>query len=209
MRRLLAERDLEGVRVRFGADQRTLKMLVSLSYDADAWIRYRAVEAIGRVCGVIAEADRERVRSFVRRLLWSMNDESGGVGWTAPETIGEILANVPSLIGELGVLLTAYLREEPFERGAHVAVARVAAIDPKPFTESAAVLAESLTDEDPCVRGHAALALGAIGATPHREAIRALQADLAPCERYAPESGDLEQTTVARLAERAEKMLDS
>jgi len=34
----------------------------------------------------------EFVREFCRRLLWTLNDESGNVAWMAPQALGAILA---------------------------------------------------------------------------------------------------------------------
>ena len=78
-----------------------------------------------------------------------MNDESGGLGWHAPELIGEILVNVPDLIPEYANVLMSFLHEEPFERGTHCAVYRAASVEPKPFTERASELLDSLKDPDP------------------------------------------------------------
>ena len=81
-----------------------------------------------------------------------MNDESGGVGWHSPDIIGEILVNVPSLIDEFGDLLLAYLKEEPFERGIHRAILKVASINPEPFRNYTSLITKSLDSDDPEIR---------------------------------------------------------
>lgn len=207
VRDLLEARDHAGLLRQRGASRQTLKALLSLTFDASELIRWRAVEAIGKVSGTLAEDDPERVRNFLRRLLWSMNDESGGHGWHAPEAIGEILVNAPSLIPELGVLLTASLRRPPFERGSHLAVYRVACLDPSPFTEFENELADSLIDSDPAVRGHAALALGAIGAGDRRVEIEALLTDPHAVTVYDFDTGLLAATTVRDMAASALRRL--
>jgi len=188
--------------------QATLSVLLSLSYDADELIQWRAVEAVGEVAGAMARTDVERVRNLIRRLLWSMNDESGGVGWHAPETVGEILANVPSLVGEMGVLLTAFLRQAPFERGSHLAVYRAASVEAAPFADSTPELVCSLRSNDPYVRGLASLALGTVGKAVHRRDVEALRNDTSPVTLYDFQAGRMTSTTVSRLAERAAALLD-
>ena len=47
-----------------------------------------------------------------RRLIWSLNDESGGIGWGAPEAMGEILARSEKLSCEFYCILLAYIRED-------------------------------------------------------------------------------------------------
>jgi HEAT repeat protein len=207
IRELLVSRHHDALLGQYGANQRTLRKLLSLTFDADELIRWRAVEAIGRVGGALAQTEPDRVRDFIRRLLWSMNDESGGLGWHAPEAIGEILVNAPSLIPEYGVLLTASLRIPPFEVGSHVAVYRVACVDPSPFAESVDELARSLSSADPAVRGFAALALGALVAVDRREPLEALQADDEPITMYDFDTGELRGTSVAEMADRALAML--
>lgn len=208
IRRFLTARDWPGLIAEMRPTQATLSVLVSLSYDADELIRWRAVEGVGEVAGVLARTDIERVRNLIRRLLWSMNDESGGVGWHAPETIGEVLANVPSLVGEIGILLTAFLRQAPFERGAHLAVYRAASVEAAPFADSTPELVRSLRSNDPYVRGLAALALGAIGKPVHRPDVEALRTDASPVTLYDFEAGRMTSTTASRLAERAAALLD-
>jgi len=68
---------------------------MSLLFDRDKVICFRASEALGKVAAMEADKDLEPVRDLLRRLFWMMNDESGNTCWYAPEAIGEILYNVP------------------------------------------------------------------------------------------------------------------
>lgn len=173
-----------------------LRILISLTYDDDELLRWRAIETVGHVAALQAEHDLEKVRDFIRRLLWLMNDESGGLGWHSPELIGEILVNVPVLIPEYATLLLSFLREEPFERGTHFAVYRVASVDPKPFAESASELLDSLKDPDPAIRAYAVLALKAIRGGPNGYAASELQADKSRFMLYDFDTGQLHKRTM-------------
>ena len=122
IRKVLSNRDFKEIREWTVSERNPLRTLLSFTYDSDELMRRRAVEAIGLVADHRARKNLEKVRDFIRRLLWLMNDESGGLARLAPEMIGEILVNVPSLIDEYGPLLFSFLQEEPFERGSLVVV---------------------------------------------------------------------------------------
>jgi hypothetical protein len=77
-------------------NKRVLSLLTALSYDKEHTISENAIQAIGQAAKIIAERDPEYIRNTLLRLFWLVNDESGGVGWRAPEMIGEILYNCPS-----------------------------------------------------------------------------------------------------------------
>ncbi len=40
-------------------------------------------------------------------------DESGGIGWSAPQTIAEIIVNIPELLDPYGSMMIAHAFEEP------------------------------------------------------------------------------------------------
>jgi len=54
----------------------------------------------------------ESARVIMRRLMWSLNDESGGIGWGAPEAMGEIMARHEQLTKEYSAILGSYIRED-------------------------------------------------------------------------------------------------
>ncbi len=83
-------------------------------YDIDENLRWPAIEAAARFMERWWKSGKEeKVRIYIRTLFWSMNDESGGIGWSAPQTIAEIIANIPELIDPYGSMMIAYSIEEP------------------------------------------------------------------------------------------------
>jgi len=180
-----------------------------MTYDDNEFVRWRAIEAIGWVVAAYAEYDLDKVRDMLRRLLWQMNDESGGLTWHSPELIGEILVNVPTLIPEYADLLPSYLVEEPFERGTHFAVYRAALVDPKPFRNIIPKLVKSLDDPDPTIRAYSALALGAIGAKSHRADIERLLDDQSLVNYYDFACGEIVSKQVSELAQGALDMVNT
>ncbi len=146
---LLLGNNIDDVLMWASSARNAQRILLSLAYDTDENIRNCSIEAIGIFSEIMAKNDIEKVRDLIRRQFWLMNDESGGIGWNSPDIIGEILVNVPSLIDEFGDLLLAYLKEEPFERGAHRAILKVASISPEPYRNHVFLITESLESDDP------------------------------------------------------------
>ena len=75
-------------------------------------IRWHAVSCMGATVARLADKDMEEARIVMRRLLWSLNDESGGIGWGAPESMAEIMVCHEGLAREYVHMLFSYLRED-------------------------------------------------------------------------------------------------
>ena len=165
IREMLSRRDIDGV-VRHARDagtKRTFRHLLLMVHDREEAIRWQAIEACGRVAGVMAEDDIEAVKDTIRKLMWWMNDESGALLRVAPEIMAEILVNVPGLVDEYARMLPQYLTEEPFERGAHWAVWRLAGEHPEVLDGAVTELQRSLESDDPWIRDRAGKALKRLG----------------------------------------------
>jgi hypothetical protein len=126
VRKLLEIRDRDGVRAWGRRDSQALRTLSSMLFETDVLMRWRAIEAMGIVAAEISRNNSEAVRRLIRRLLWLMNDESGGLCWHAPEALAEILHGCDSSFDEFREILLSFLHEEPFEVGSRLAVARLA-----------------------------------------------------------------------------------
>jgi methylated-DNA-[protein]-cysteine S-methyltransferase len=203
VRELLARRDWSGFADWLAGDRNPAAVLISLLFVNEELLRWRAIEALGRLVGDKAHEDPEIVRDYLRRLFWSMNDESGNIIWNAPEAIGEILAQVPALAPEYFTQLSAFLREEPFERGTHWAIARLARLHPELCAQGVGELRKSLSDDDPLIRARAARALLAIDRESHRRAVEPLYDDKSPLAEYDRQSGNLQSSTVGQVVKTA------
>lgn len=93
-------------------DRQLASPLISLFYDADPDRRKWVISAFGLVLERMANADMESARVVMRRLMWSLNDESGGIGWGAPEAMGEAMARHEGLALEYAPILLSYIRED-------------------------------------------------------------------------------------------------
>ena len=209
---LLGSESIEAIlaEVKLLPSRRILSSLIAALFHTDDRIRWHAVSALGFVVAKFAGEDREAARAVVRRLMWSLNDESGGVGWGAPEALAEIMANHEGLATEYAYMLTACMREGGFclelpalQRGLMWGIGRLAGTRPDLLRagEAPALLLPYLASDDPEVRGLAARALGLLRADGAKERIAALTNDRAEISLY--ERGELHKTTVGRLAEEA------
>lgn len=88
-----------------------LSPLFSALLNPQELARWHAVTAMGQVVSRLADEDIEQGRIVMRRLMWSLNDESGGIGWGAPECMGEIMALHLKLAREFHPILFSYLVE--------------------------------------------------------------------------------------------------
>ncbi|MFC1705810.1 DVU0298 family protein [Planctomycetota bacterium] len=208
VRALLMARDVDGLLSWARQERNPTTVLASLLYAPEELLRWRAVEGLGRLSTQVAEGGLEGVREMVRRAFWAMNDESGGLLWNGPEVIAEILWNVPALVTEYVNLLPHFLREEPFERGAAWALARLAPLRPSALTERADELLTLLRDDDLCrgdpyIRGHLGAAVSLLGRDETRERIRSLTDDRATITVYDSATGELTATAVGTLVSAA------
>ncbi len=109
-----------------------LSQLTALTYEDDTTISGNAIEASGLAARIIAGRDPEYVRNYLLRLFWLINDESGGIGWRAPELIGEILHHCPQYSQFFPLLISLLDLEEEdaprFRAGTLWAIGRVAQV---------------------------------------------------------------------------------
>lgn len=176
-----------------------MEVLFGLLFHPDELVRWRAVETLGVAAQVRAAGDLEAVRERIRRIMWSMNHESGNAMWLAPDAAGEILASVPDLVEEFARPVASFIGLEPFVHGVHRAVARVAGVRPGPVAYLAPYLEHALSSPDPCIRAHAALALARIDPGEGAAVRDRLSQDGGSLVVYDRSAGELVTTSVARL----------
>lgn len=185
--------------------RKVVNPLISFFCDKDAMLRWRSVSALGAVVARLADENRESARVVMRRLMWSLNDESGGIGWGAPEAMGEITARHAGMAGEYGHILLSYLAEdgnylehEVLQRGALWGCGRLAHARPESVKPAAGRLFPFLASADPYHRGHAAWALRPLALAQLPEAWGACLNDQSRLTFYT--EGVLYECTVAMLA---------
>jgi HEAT repeat protein len=196
----LHARDLEALRA-WGREVRNpLSTLVSFLSATDDLLRWRAIEALGLLAEDTAARDLGTVRDLVRRQLWSMNDESGGIAWHAPEAVGEILFRVPALAREFASILASHHATPPFEAGVQLALERLAELDPRLVAPEEPKLLAALSHPEAAARGAAAASLGVLAPANAAAALRGLVEDRGVVTLYDRSAGTLETSTVGALA---------
>jgi hypothetical protein len=168
-----------------------INALFPFFYSQDETIKWRAVTAMGLLVQELADGDMEKARNVVRRLMWNLNDESGGIGWGSPEAMGEILACHEGLAWEYAPILLSYankganyLELPMLQRGLLWGIARLAEERSHLVTGSKSHFFPYLESEDPAVRGHAVRIVGLIGADEDRQRLSPLLKDKSPYTTY-------------------------
>jgi HEAT repeat protein len=174
VRELLGSGDLEQVlsELRKIPPRKAINPLISVFYDSDPELKQKAINAFGQVVADLANEDMEAARVVMRRLMWALNDESGGIGWGAPEAMAEVMACHPRLAEEYVRILLSYIREdgnfleyEPLRRGALWGIGRLAQVYPERLIEldAAKYIRPYLKDDDQSSRELSAWALRMLG----------------------------------------------
>jgi len=92
--------------------QRVLHALLGFLCGGDGKRKGRAVSVMGLLTAELAGGNMEEARELMRRLMWSLNEESGNSGWGAPEAMAEIMAVHEGLAEEYAHMLVSYMRED-------------------------------------------------------------------------------------------------
>ncbi len=178
--------------------------LFSFFYNSDELVKWHAVTAMGVVVSNLADYDMESARVVMRRLIWNLNDESGGIGWGSPEAMGEIMARHEGLAKEYHKILLTYImpdgnyiEHEILQRGVLWGVGRLAHARPNLVKGFADLLCPYMESPDPALRGLAAWTAGLFDCETTIRLLKRLETDQATLKFYL--DGTLEELTVAQL----------
>ena len=199
----LEQGDFDSIAQAARHQKRILSLLTALTYHPQPLVAWRAVQAMGIAARVISASDPEYVLNHLRRLNWLVNDESGGIGWRAPESIGEILAECPGqfddFISPLVYFLDIESEDAPrFRAGALWAIGRVASAKPGVIIPVLDLILACLEDTDPQVRGMALHCLHQAGYSGELPGLQDLRAD--DTEFCLYQDGQIVISTVAERA---------
>lgn len=207
LRELLLEGDFEGIAELAAERKRVLGSLVSLTYDPDPQIGWRAVEALGAAARRVAEDDPAFVREHLRRLYWLISEESGGICWHAPAAMAEIVRAEPETFPDyvpIIIFLILTMAEEDldhFKADCLWAIGRLGSLAANHIEEVKAAVVLALDDPDPQVRGTAVWCLDRVDRASILEGRSDLLSDDGPVALY--EDGWIERTSVGALVRRA------
>jgi len=182
--------------------------LFSFLCSIDELLKWRAVTAMGQVISTLAGSDLESARVIMRRFIWQLNDESGGIGWGCPESMAEAMVQNENLAEEFWCLLISYIQPEGnylehpvLQRGLLWGVGRLAHSRPQYAHLAAAHLLPHMESADPIHRGLAAWAAGPIAGKEMIPRLKKLTRDQGQLTVYR--DGQIAQHSVGQLAQAA------
>ncbi len=149
------------------ADEQLVGHLFSHFYHREELIKFRSITAMGYLGSRVEQKNMEKARIILRRIMWNLNDESGGIGWGSPEAMGEILSRSPKLAMEFKSILFSYLdpdfnylEHEMLQRGVLWGVGTYLSTYAQDLNKkSEGLLFGYLHSSDPIKRGYAVRAL--------------------------------------------------
>jgi hypothetical protein len=153
----LEQNDLEKIAALGQRNRRVLSSLIRLAYDKETLVGWRAITAIGLAAKALVKTDDEFLRITIRKLLWSLSDESGGIGWSAPEILGEIVSADPEKFSDIIPLIAEVfnVEERVFRPGIVYALTRIAEAAPERVAGFQKIIIMSLVDNEPVLKIHA------------------------------------------------------
>jgi hypothetical protein len=182
--------------------------LFSFLYSMDENVKWSAVAAMGAVVSNLAKTNMESARVIIRRFIWQLNDESGGIGWGCPEAMGDTMARSKLLAEEYGCILISYIRPDGnflehkiLQRGALWGVGRLAHARPGLLRGCASLLFPFMQSDDAFLRGLALWAVEPLVEQNSVSLVKALSNDNSGLTLYR--DGHMAQCSVGQLAREA------
>jgi hypothetical protein len=187
--------------------------LFSFLYSLEEPIKWRTVSVMGAVIARSAEENMESARVVMRRFIWNLNDESGGIGWGSPESMGEAMALNRALADQYAAILLSYinpdgnyLEHEDLQPGVLWGIGRLAHARPGHARDALPFLQPYLESDRPVLRGMAAWVAGALPSDQTISFLDPLKSDTALLTLYR--EGVLEKMRICDLVAKLVKRLD-
>ncbi len=204
---LLEDGDLAELAAQTGEDHSIFRTLISLSYDKDSVVSWRAIEAVGIIAGERVKTDPGPVRNIVQRILWMMREESGNNPWSAPERLGEIVRNAPEEFADIAPIIASFHDEEILRPGVLRALARISEVRADLVKDSSAIAGLYLGHSDAVTRTYALTLVRNLMLKEFLAAAEELKHDRAIVRIYS--HGDFEGLAVGKIAEETVILLSS
>jgi HEAT repeat protein len=192
-----------------------LNALISLLQETNQKVKWRAVQGIGFFVERVAKRDMEKAKNIMRRLMWSLNKDSGGIGWGAPEAMGEIMARHEEIAIEYISIYISYISSESnildneiLEQGVIWGIGRIAEVRREILKarDIGGHLVGFLKSSNPLTRALAARALGLLGYEGARDSIEGLLSDERLINIY--KNGDISTCRVNDIAMEAINLIN-
>lgn len=198
---LLEENNTAGLIAYAKKDPSLFRTLISLGYDKQSVLSWRAIEVLGLAAGEISKTHPEKIRNLAQRLLWMLREESGNNPWSAPDMLGEIVRNNPEGFADLVPIIASFHDEEILHQGVLRAMVRIGEVIPDLVSEQGQLARMYLGHRDPVVRAYAIQLAGILCRDDLREAVTLLLQDETEVLLYA--DGEFIPHTLHALAAEA------
>ncbi|MCL6471368.1 MAG: HEAT repeat domain-containing protein [Firmicutes bacterium] len=160
---LLQNKNFDAVVELAKSDRAVVRQLTSLLYNEDNLLHWRAVNAFGVLAAHPEVLDENKAHVVIGRLLYNLEDQSGGNAWGSMEAIGAIVAAQPYKLGSFVPKMFAKISDSRVWVGLLWSVRQIGEKRPELFKNYVFHVLGLLRNPRISVRGHAAWALGAIG----------------------------------------------
>jgi hypothetical protein len=106
------------------SNPRLVRHLFGYLYHNDENMRWLGVKGFGIASHILK---KEKLKDLLRRMMWTLNNESGSCSWFTPQAIGEIGFNRPEIVKDFLPCLLHYTMDEDeiLREGARWAVQRI------------------------------------------------------------------------------------
>lgn len=140
--------------------------LFSASYNESKLISYRTVLSFGLHTEYLAKSNLEKVRIIMRRCVWMLTVESGGIPWNAPQIMGEIMSANKTIAEEYINVLFSYINETEYgfdnfledvrlRKGIFYAIMRISENFPEMINQFQVILKQKIeTEYEPEIIGY-------------------------------------------------------
>jgi len=175
-------------------EQPLIHSIMACFCSTDQKVKWHAITAFGEVMKRLADQDMEKARVVMRRCMWMLNDESGGIGWGIPEAFAEALYQHADLAAEYTHVLVSFMREDGFylelefmQQGLIWGIGRLAERRAALLQSKNAVyyLMPYLNSNDSTVKALAGRAAGLLGVTAATEKLQDMLTDKSPVQLYS------------------------
>lgn len=186
--------------------RKVVNALLPFFYSKNPLHFWQAITAMGAVVSLLAEENVESARVVMRRLMWNLNDESGGIGWGSAEAMGEIMARNDRMAEEYACLLISYINpcgnfidNLALQKGILWGLGRLAQDRPHRAEDASEFLVPFLTSPNPLLRGLAAWTASVLSGKATKPLLIRLYSDNEIISLFV--NGKICERTIASLAQ--------
>lgn len=181
-------------------DKRIIRDLQRLLYSVDPLTRFRAEEAMGRACALIAKEDPGIISRRLQGLFTAITDTAAS-SWGYIGAIGEVIRHNPAQFSGYIPELYGLMRDRNLLPDVLNALGKIAQARPEAIRKRTFYFIPLIQNNEPEVRAYTVILLGHLKAHEARDEIRGLLDDSSMIDVYR--EGVIQSLTIGQLASEA------